>query len=377
MAPVLPLLARSLGLAASDLGLVTAANSLARIACNIPMAAAAERYGRRPLLILGPAVGACGFALLGCSHTFYGLSIWNALAGAGGAATMAGAGLYLNDISTPRNRARTTAPLMVTALIGFSLGPALGGFLGQQYGLQSPFFVCSAGMALAALSSVVLLPETQRSVQPAKGAVQQSIREQWTRLLSRPELQGIMGLMVFQGFAQGAGPVTSILVASEHLGMSPTAIGGLFTANVVVMAATMPFVARLSDRTPNRLRLIVPGVLINCAAFALQASCTAPEHFFALGLVGALGSAFVMPNVSAYVIDCTAAQERAQALAMRQMAQDLGVLVGASLMGVVSSMVGAPLAMQIAAGVQAAAAGFCAARAGMGPKRPGSLRVQV
>lgn len=276
---------------------------------------------------------------------------------------MGAAGLYLNDISTPRNRARTTAPLMVASLVGFSMGPALGGFLAEVHSLQAPFFVCSFGMACAAACAAVLLPETRR----VTAEVQEPAWRQWSRLATRPSLQGITAVVGFQGFSQGSWPVTTILVASEQLALGPVLIGALFTANVVTMAAAMPFITRLSDRTPNRLWLIVPGVLVHCLAVALQSLCITPEPFFALGVCGALGSAFVMPNVSAFVIDNTRPQERAQALALRNMAQDVGMLIGACTMGFVSAAFGAPFAMQVVAGLHGSAAIFCAIRGGLRP----------
>ena len=74
---------------------------------------------------------AVGMCVLACSRSFAELAVGNACIGAGMAAAMAGAGLYLSDISTPRNRAQTTAPLLQSALIGFAIGPALGGLLGE------------------------------------------------------------------------------------------------------------------------------------------------------------------------------------------------------------------------------------------------------
>jgi len=85
----------------------------------------AERIGRRPLLIAGPAVSSIGMAGLACSSSFSHLAASNAFIGVGMASVMAGAGLYLSDISTPRNRAQTTAPILQSALIGFAIGPAL------------------------------------------------------------------------------------------------------------------------------------------------------------------------------------------------------------------------------------------------------------
>ena len=76
--PVLPQLARSLELSAADVGLLTACTALARLACNVPAALFAERVGRRPLLIAGPAVSAVGMCVLASSSSFAQLAAGNA-----------------------------------------------------------------------------------------------------------------------------------------------------------------------------------------------------------------------------------------------------------------------------------------------------------
>ena len=140
------------------MGLLTACTALARLACNVPAALFAERVGRRPLLIAGPAASAVGMCVLASSSSFAQLAAGNARSsnpspnphpnpnpdsgpnpkahspepgriaipltagnaciGAGMASAMAGASLYLSDIATPRNRAQTTAPLLQSALMG-------------------------------------------------------------------------------------------------------------------------------------------------------------------------------------------------------------------------------------------------------------------
>jgi MFS family permease len=47
---------------------------------------------------------------------------------------MTGAQLYLSDISTPANRARTLAPSSAAFAAGASVGPAIGGALAQSFG---------------------------------------------------------------------------------------------------------------------------------------------------------------------------------------------------------------------------------------------------
>lgn len=108
--PVLPQLARSLELSTADLGVITASTSLARLLCNVPAAMLAERAGRRPLLIAGPAIACVGMCALAGSTSLSHLVAANVAIGAGMATSMAGASNYLADISTPRNRSVATTP---------------------------------------------------------------------------------------------------------------------------------------------------------------------------------------------------------------------------------------------------------------------------
>ena len=76
-------LARSLDLSAADVGILTSATALARLICNYPASLFAERVGRRPLLIAGPAVSAVGMCVLGGSTSFAQLAAGNACIGVG------------------------------------------------------------------------------------------------------------------------------------------------------------------------------------------------------------------------------------------------------------------------------------------------------
>ena len=69
-----------------------------------------------------------------------------------------------------------------------------------------------------------------------------------------------------------------------------------------------------------------------------------------------------MPSLSPLILDSVSNEERAHALAGRQMAQDLGALLGASSMGFVANAFGIPTSMQVVAAMQFASAGFFALR---------------
>ena len=372
--PVLPQLARSLELSTSDLGLVSSATALARLLMNAPATALAERVGRRPLLIAGPATAAVGVAGLSLSSCFEHLVCSNLCVGSGLSMTMAGASLYLSDVSTPKNRAQSTAPILQSALLGFAIGPAIGGVLNENLGASMPFALCAGGLAASSLASAVLLPETVHEVtkraagqkqqeqqqqqepeqQQQQPPAQASKRSMVMTLLRRPALQGI-GVHVFMnGFSQGAFPVTLVLFAVEHMQMSSSMVGGMLTANVAVMVLTTQPATKLSDRVESRKLLMVPAIGAAAAFTGMQPFCTDATQFALMVGITGFCQAIAMPSISPLILDNTTEAERSSALAGRQIAQDSGTLLGASSMGLVASLYGIPAAMQTVALLQAA-----------------------
>lgn len=76
---------------------------------------------------------------------------------------------------------RTMAPLMTTALLGFAVGPALGGLVAETYGLHAPFLITAGGMMMGAASALVFLPETLQRRQPKTEQLKESISQAATQ----------------------------------------------------------------------------------------------------------------------------------------------------------------------------------------------------
>ena len=107
---------------------------------------------------------------------------------------------------------------------------------------------------------------------------------------------------------------------------------------------------------------MVPALLANALSTGLQPLAATPLAFAAIVASGAVTSAVSMPSISPLYLDHVDAEERATALAMRQMAQDVGTLVGASTMGAMAVACGIPAAMLTVATLQGGAAVFFALR---------------
>ncbi len=162
---IVPVLAPLVGLFTSSpseqtylYGLVIFSYVLASFVGAPVLGALSDRYGRRPILLLG----FCGLAL-NFFATALATALWMLVAArlVGGAmqANAAVANAYVADITPPEQRARRFGLLGAMFGLGFILGPVLGGLLGG-ISLQLPFFVAGT-LALVNLAyGYFVLPES-------------------------------------------------------------------------------------------------------------------------------------------------------------------------------------------------------------------------
>lgn len=117
-----------------------------------------DRFGRRPVLLASIAAVAADYVLMGWAPTIGWLFVGRLIAGACGA-TFSTINAYVADISSAEKRSANMALMGAAFGVGFILGPALGGLLGE-YGTRVPFY----GAAIIALANflwgLIVLPES-------------------------------------------------------------------------------------------------------------------------------------------------------------------------------------------------------------------------
>ena len=117
-----------------------------------------DAYGRRPILLLSVFGLGVDYLLTAFAPTMVWLFIGRIFAGLCGASYTT-ANAYLADITKPEDRARVFGYMGAAFGLGFIVGPAIGGILGE-YGPRGPFFV-AAGVSLLNFSyGYFVLPET-------------------------------------------------------------------------------------------------------------------------------------------------------------------------------------------------------------------------
>tara|TARA_R110000868_G_scaffold45045_3_gene149893 strand:+ start:36605 stop:37858 length:1254 start_codon:yes stop_codon:yes gene_type:complete len=117
-----------------------------------------DRYGRRNILLLAMLGFAIDYIIMGTATTFAVLFIGRMFSGVFGA-TYTTANAYIADITEAKDRAGRFGMMGAAFGLGFILGPAIGGVLGEM-DPRYPFFAAAALASLNFLYGFFILPET-------------------------------------------------------------------------------------------------------------------------------------------------------------------------------------------------------------------------
>ena len=149
---------QSFSRASRYVGVIAATYALMQFLFAPILGALSDRFGRRPVILVSLFGLGIDFLIQGFAPSIWWLFVGRLLAGIMGA-NFTTANAYIADVSTDETRARNFGFVGMMFGLGFTIGPALGGFLGG-ISLRLPFFV-AAGLALVNwIYGYFVLPES-------------------------------------------------------------------------------------------------------------------------------------------------------------------------------------------------------------------------
>jgi DHA1 family tetracycline resistance protein-like MFS transporter len=261
--PLLPYYAKTFAAPPLVIGLLGTANALAQVIAAPLIGRFSDRYGRRPLLLLGTFAGFACFLMLGLARSLtlvFASRILNGLLG--GNISLAQA--YITDVTDEKSRARSLGIIGAAFGIGFVIGPALGGLLsGFGYGVPA---LVAAGLSLvnflwiAAALTESLSAERRAAfaLNPRPAITARAL----IAALGKPRVGPLLHTQLFYALAFGIFTASFSLYALERLGLPAQSTGYILAyvgvISVLVQALAIgPLTSRFSEQ-----RLIVAGVIV-------------------------------------------------------------------------------------------------------------------
>lgn len=300
-----------------------------------PLAGAwSDRTGRRKVFIQGGLLlmGGATFAYLFVDR-YAELVLVRALQGVGFAFTITASLAIMTRVTERDTRGGAMGVFTTFRMIGFAIGPLVGGFLQSRYGFP-PAFWTGAGFILLAVLFVHLWVEDPEEGEPAEKPRKFRIVD--PSLLSPPLLS--LGLATFV-MAAGISMMSALENAfNARLDQSAFAFGVAFSALIASRIVFQIPLGRLSDRIGRRPVVLVGLVALAPATAAIGLSSTTWELVL-FRLLQGVASAAVAAPAFALAADLSRRGGEGRQLGILTMGFGLGIALGpllAGLLGVVS-----------------------------------------
>lgn len=340
VSPVIPDYALSFGVPFALAGLLISGFGLARLFVDLPAGMLSARFGARRFMLLGLAIIAVSSLIAGFALNYTVLLAARVLEGAGSAIYMTTSLTAVTRLSPRESRGVNLSLYMSMFLVGTMIGPVVGGFAAEHFGLGAPFTV----YGLFASFSFLLVWKTigrEEVVDPSSAI---NLRELFG-LLRRYDIATInmANVCVFVA-RQGILNTVVPLYARLNLGLALSELGVILSIAALGNLVTMLLSGSMTDRY-GRKPFFLAGLGMTAFFIALVPFATDIVQLGVLiaGLSLSLGLAGPM---AAWLTDVVRPGELGGAMGLFRTMGDLGYVVGpvalAALAGTSGSVSGAP-----------------------------------
>ncbi len=170
IAPLLTFYALRLGGQASTVGPLFSSFAVAQLLASPLWGRVSDRYGRRPVLLIGLFSSAVAYAIFGFANSLWLLFVCRFVQGFGGGTTGV-AQAYVADAMAPAQRAKALGWLSAATSLGVSIGAGLGSLTYKIWGPQGPGLAAAVLVLLNMLFAWKWLPESRvvTRTEPAAG----------------------------------------------------------------------------------------------------------------------------------------------------------------------------------------------------------------
>jgi multidrug resistance protein len=245
-----------------------------------------DRVGRRPVLLVSVFGSAIGYFIFGVGGALWVLFLSRLIDGITGG-NISTASAYIIDVSKPEERAKNFTLLGMAYGVGFILGPALGGVLGQ-WNLNAPVYAAGVIFLLSTALVYFLLPESLPIERRAKSRLSLNDFNPFAsvvQMMRKPGLGVILLILaLFNLSFDGVNGVTGVFIKNKFHSL-PLTLGLLMVAVGISTAFVQATLIERLVKQYGEKRMAFVGLLASVIGWPLTALAPALWMLFIVAFV--------------------------------------------------------------------------------------------
>jgi MFS transporter, DHA1 family, tetracycline resistance protein len=326
--PIIPSYAEH-GFSADDftIGLLVASFSFAQLLFTPVWGRLSDRYGRKPILLIGLCITVVSYVLFGMAESLTMLFVSRLLGGIGGA-NISAAQAYIADVTRPEERAKGMGMIGAAFGLGFVFGPFIGGVL-VDYGYSVPGYAAAILSALALVTTAIALPESlQRKDGGAGSGSAEFSFAMLADALRRPYVGALLFLFFLVTFAYANIYATFPMISTREFGMTDREVGYLFGFIGIVGAFTQGWLIRVLAPRIEESRLFIAGAVLTAVGLALIPFSVSTTTLLLILAVLSLGTGVMTPSCLGMISRHADPKQQGGVLGINQALGALGRVLG-------------------------------------------------
>jgi MFS family permease len=353
--PLLPVYARQLGASGFFIGMIFGVFSISRTVALPWFGALSDRKGRKPFVVVGMiSYTIVSFAFM-AAHTVGLLLVIRFFQGIASAMLMPVLQAYVGEIVPGGRESTWMGTFNMSIFLGLSLGPVIGGWMNQRWGMDAAFVSMGLLAFAGFLLSLFFLPPT--ASEPLMQNPQH-LGQTWRKVIKNRRVASLFAYRFAYTACIGVIWGFLPLYLDTALGFGSSVIGLIVTTGVLVSGVIQTPMGWFADGISDKRWLVAAGGA--CAALALWGYRWADSEmgFIAVSVLFGLGGGMSMPALMGLAVEeGIRLQAMGSVMSLLTMGHSIGMLAGALVAGLLMDL--ASLDSAFAAGALFLAVGLC------------------
>ncbi|MFF5993131.1 MFS transporter [Lysinibacillus sp. KU-BSD001] len=328
--PVMPSYLELFGVGGQVLGFLIAGFSLAQFLLSPIAGDLSDRYGRKIFIIIGLTLYGLSQILFGLSDHVWLLFVARFLSGAGAAFVMPPILAYVADITTVEERGKGMGMVGAAMSLGFTIGPGIGGVL-AGISLHIPFYFAGSAAILAAVLSLIILPNVKKDTEATAKPPRESLVKQLVRSTKTSYFVFLLIVLTFS-FGISNFQATLSLYLDHKFNYSPFDISVIIMVGGFAGVILQMYIINKLFKKFGEMKVILINLLVAAITMLLVIYVSGFFMILTVATLFSIATTFIRPAVNT-LISKVAGAEQGFAAGMNNAYMSLGNMFGPILAG--------------------------------------------